>query len=479
MKTTHELQIGQYTPSEYSILIRPTTYIPPEDRKAIICLHGHSAYAYGNFVPGLTGPGDHAQALADARYWVLSIDAGGTATWNNDTAMTAITAAYNYLMGLGMSTNKIGIMGWSMGGGNTLQWIKGHFANVAAAVIWAPMTNLPYFYTGNTAEIEAAYGGNYAVNSVGHRISDEYPTWRDKCPIMVIHGNADTVAPYSHSQAFVAGVAQPQVTLTTIAGGTHGSIFTSVPVDTIVDFFNNGDWTDLTSGVPVPSLVLAPESSKYQDYARTTPAVANNDPVSSWSDMMLGNHAVTTVNAARPLLKTNVLNGYDVLQFDGVDDVLGGLMSAEAEQTWFLVAKKVAIPTAATAYLFALNAGASDKGGLYTDTDFGTGYSWFPAEGPANAHIGGAPDLWNIIVMTSDITTQKFWIGGGASVDVAAYDSMDNYFVYNFGANNNVNYGAYMVAEARRFTDILSLADINSFAAGLSAKFAVPWATAT
>ncbi len=247
MITESNYRSGLYTPSEKSLLIKqPNDTTPVGDRRAIIVLHGHGASAtqwtVGNFVS------DDAQALADAGYYVFAIDGGGTATWNADAATGAagaITGAYGWLVAQGYNA-KVGLMGWSMGGGNALQWIKNNPTLVSGALLWAPMSDLAYFHANGTAgqiaEIDTAYAGDYAVNSVGHRISDEYATWRDKCPIKLIHGDADPTVPIALSQAFVAGVNQSQVTLTTVAGADHTTIFSGVTTASTVAFFDAAAW---------------------------------------------------------------------------------------------------------------------------------------------------------------------------------------------------------------------------------------------
>lgn len=241
MKTDSLYTSGLYVPSEMSLLIRPKDDVrPAAERKAIVVLHGHGGGGV-QFVPG-TFVGDHAQVLADVGYWVFSIDAGGGATWNNDAAMTAITAAYNWLVAQGMSSAKIGLLAWSMGGGNALQWIKSNAALVAGAFLFAPASNLGYFYGGGNAEIDTAYGGNYAVNSVGHKISDELATWQNKCPIKLVHGTSDVTVPLAQSQAFIAGVNQAQVTLDTLSGSDHTTVLLNYPYDSTRAFFDGLVW---------------------------------------------------------------------------------------------------------------------------------------------------------------------------------------------------------------------------------------------
>lgn len=239
MLTAIKYATDLYTPNEGALLVTPLHSPSLAEKRAVICVHGRGASAV-QWVPG-TFVGDHAQYLADQGFAVLSVDAGGPYTWNNDTAMTAITAAYNWLVAQGTLT-KVGLMGWSMGGGNSLQWMKQNPTKVAAAALWAPMSSLPYYYGSGDAEIEAAYGGNYAVNSVGHRISDEYATWRDKAPIRIWHGTSDASVPLSLSQAFVNGVGQSQVDVVAVSGADHTTVLLQVPMRDVYTFLLGGSW---------------------------------------------------------------------------------------------------------------------------------------------------------------------------------------------------------------------------------------------
>jgi alpha-beta hydrolase superfamily lysophospholipase len=249
--------VGVITAGEAMYLLSPHGRVDPADRKCIIALHGHGANALQFSVIGGWAGGQHVQNLAHNGYYVLSIDAGGATTWNNKKAMDAITAAYNYARTvLGIPGTRIALFGWSMGGGNSLQWFKENPAKVCGAYVWAPMTNLTTFHNDptRTAEIDAAYAppssvsgyssGDYSTNAVGHKISGDgnFAPWQTGIPIHVAHGDADTTVALSQSQAFVTGCGIAQVTLSVLAGGTHGSIFGLVlPNDTLA-FYNSLNW---------------------------------------------------------------------------------------------------------------------------------------------------------------------------------------------------------------------------------------------
>lgn len=251
MKTISGTNFGLYVPNENSMILRPTRYVAPADRRVILAFHGHQPPtvppATGGelgWLPGWPG-GDHTQTLADDGYTILSIDGGGGSTWNNNAMLAAADGAYNYALStLGMAGTKVGLFGWSMGGGSVLQWLKSNAARVACCMAWAPMTDLDYFHANGTytAEIDTAYGGNYAANSPGHKIADEYTTWRNKGAIRLLHGTADSTVPVAKSAAFVAGVGQPQVDLVQLAGADHTSLFGAYPTANTLSFFDAGAW---------------------------------------------------------------------------------------------------------------------------------------------------------------------------------------------------------------------------------------------
>ena len=60
----------------------------------------------------------------------------------------------------------------------------------------------------------------------------------------------------------------------------------------------------------------------FQDAAKTTPAIAADDPIGGWVDQKGGKDLTTTTVGLKPLLKIGVLNGHNVIRWDGVDDRL-------------------------------------------------------------------------------------------------------------------------------------------------------------
>lgn len=63
----------------------------------------------------------------------------------------------------------------------------------------------------------------------------------------------------------------------------------------------------------------------------STETFANNDPVGTWTNRAVrAGFNMTAAGGVRPTFKTNVLNGYGVLEFDGTDDTMSGGVAADA-----------------------------------------------------------------------------------------------------------------------------------------------------
>ncbi len=79
----------------------------------------------------------------------------------------------------------------------------------------------------------------------------------------------------------------------------------------------------------------------WQASALTTPAMANNDPVGGWASTTGDKPLIQTTAGARPLLKTNQINGFPSVRFDGVDDSLKALFALTRPFHVFLVIKQI------------------------------------------------------------------------------------------------------------------------------------------
>jgi pimeloyl-ACP methyl ester carboxylesterase len=239
-----EWSIGVTTTNEKELVVRPREIVPAGTHTGIIAIHGHGgdAMTWQIGEPNATPLGPHVHTLAGHGNIVQSIDAGGPSAFANVAAMNAITAAYNRLIsptGLGAKGPKVALMGWSMGGGAVLNWCRRNPTLVSKVLLWTPMLVFRDG-RGSTAqqnEVIAAYGGAsvWYANSALYEPLTNVALFKDlPFPIHIIAMEDDTSVPYAEVTAFVAGVNQPNVTLTTFPTGGHVGGFAQVdPYETL------------------------------------------------------------------------------------------------------------------------------------------------------------------------------------------------------------------------------------------------------
>lgn len=171
-----------------------------------------------------------------------------------------------------------------------------------------------------------------------------------------------------------------------------------------------------------------------------TIGLADNDPVSTWTDESgKGNNAVG-VDTARPLYKTAIQNGLPIVRFDGLNDVLTitGLNTASfsgiTEGTLFAVFNpRLETPTGAAQYGIVEFNGASD--GFWRFAGDGNGYfAVFRA-----ARLSGQPsaqpfgDAWHYHTVRS---------GPINGYDIRRNGSLDVDTTTNWGISANAKIGA-------------------------------------
>lgn len=217
--------------------------------RGVIVQHGHG----GNCAQMGQGSafGDHPDNLANQGFAVIGIDEGPT-SWFDTAAMTAVTAAYNSLMSLGCVGTKVGLMGWSMGGGTVLNWLKQNPTKVACCWVWDPALDLDWLSSKSGYTPPYSTDGDTASASWGTEINSDYPSgytssnpmantasFRGVCPIMVSHVTTDPVLPYDSAAYWISQVNDPKVTMRSPAvttGGHQGAILNVPPSETATFF---------------------------------------------------------------------------------------------------------------------------------------------------------------------------------------------------------------------------------------------------
>lgn len=235
---------------------------PKTGLRMILCMPGHGGDAYGA-LPGAVSINKFLRSVPEAGYALLGIDAGGPATFGNDTEINAVMDAINWAINIyGCKGGKVGFLCWSMGGLSAFEAMKRHPELVTGAYLFAPATDLRYLHevgyvppyaipagaaAGNyTAEIDTAYGGNYAANAVGHdpMVDAGAGAYAGLAPkVKIAHATDDITTIYAATTRFLGLVNNPNWTLRQpdITGG-HTGLFASIPSNEPVDFFNSLAW---------------------------------------------------------------------------------------------------------------------------------------------------------------------------------------------------------------------------------------------
>lgn len=155
--------IGNAKAGELDFLWAPTTQRRPATKYGVVLCHG-SGNPYGYAM--LPNQGSVALPVNFALAGIPSVagEFGGQA-WGSDTAMTAIDTAVTYMATkLGTPTDKVLLVGGSMGGYTAIRYALTRPTKVAGVIGLIPLTNMNYFYpqfalSGTSAsEIASSWG---------------------------------------------------------------------------------------------------------------------------------------------------------------------------------------------------------------------------------------------------------------------------------------------------------------------------------
>lgn len=158
--------------------------------------------------------------LAEAGIPVLSGDYGSPTHWGSPTAVTR--AEQLRVWGsdqLKLRSDKVVVMGISMGSLAALNYARANPSKVAAIVLITPITRLAYYhdtYNGGSeaAQIDTAYGGLAAYQAaVPTSDPQQYAASLSGIPLKAWYSTTDPDIPVAHVQSFAAAV-----------GGTSASL---------------------------------------------------------------------------------------------------------------------------------------------------------------------------------------------------------------------------------------------------------------
>jgi hypothetical protein len=159
-------------------------------------------------------------------------------------------------------------------------------------------------------------------------------------------------------------------------------------------------------------------------------ALANNDPVASWTDMSgLGNHAVQASATLKPLFKINILNGLPMLLFDGGNDFMAFPSGCDLTNqcTVFVVGYSPALIGAGTSqHIFVVQDNLGNEGVWMSVLSLSASVDalwWWGYDAAAYQYSQFAPlDQLNatnrkfVVCGTYDATSAEIWVNGGINL---------------------------------------------------------------
>lgn len=144
------------------------------------------------------------QLLKTNRYVVIALNNLGPQTFGSPAVMRSLDDAYNWCVNFGMASSKIGLLGGSMGGVTSLNWLRRNKEKVAATWLWSPLCDMEW------ANDTAGYTAPYSVGSVGYPtgyvspITSAYAanTTTTAAVTIPVYGNPGVTIPVVDAKAF-------------------------------------------------------------------------------------------------------------------------------------------------------------------------------------------------------------------------------------------------------------------------------------
>lgn len=139
---------GAYQAGEQGIILVPKKLPAAGTKRGVIVAHGYlgdATLAYGTANLATYGGPAVTAASGGPETVGLAIDAGGAATWGNNASITAVGNAWTWLKAqtaLGVKTDKVLLIGGSMGALPVLNWARQNLAQVAAIALIIPVLDL-------------------------------------------------------------------------------------------------------------------------------------------------------------------------------------------------------------------------------------------------------------------------------------------------------------------------------------------------
>lgn len=224
---------GNVNAGEYDFVLKPNN--PRSQNVGVLMFHGSghpyamhdTAQPYSNILAGL---------IANAGIPIVSAEFGGQA-WGNPSAVSLGDAAITRMNAIcGTRTDKVIVMGGSMGGYTALRYAKMNPTKVLAVAGLVPLTNMTYFYSniGGTTDDEIAGAWGVSVGTTlpsASQIQEVAATAFTGIPIKLWYSGSDAIIRPIDTTNFASSA--PTATAVNVGSNGHSD-------KTILDVINYG-----------------------------------------------------------------------------------------------------------------------------------------------------------------------------------------------------------------------------------------------
>lgn len=215
-------------PSEHQQVFTPNNWRGDGTKAGIVYCHSLGAIAqYGMFPTVGTSLAVPAilRWLADCGWPVIGGDLAGDPA-GNDTGTSRVEDCRTYLQStIGAKSGKVGLVGWSEGGGIALNYARVHPANVACMVLLQPACDYNALHAGVLATVlDAAFPPSWDSTTDAAYNPVSFASTLSGIPSMVCYATDDGTISASSVRTLIAGLNPVAVQVGT---GDHGDGYLS------------------------------------------------------------------------------------------------------------------------------------------------------------------------------------------------------------------------------------------------------------
>ena len=177
-------------------------------------------------------------------------------------------------------------------------------------------------------------------------------------------------------------------------------------------------------------------STLFKDAAMTQPVTADGDLIGAWKDKAGGNHHVTASGSARPTFKIDTVSGKPVVHFDGVANLLTGMVTGLGRNTSKTICMTVRFGGNSQTAFHLGGTGSLEGFGLSKNAD-GNAEGWQGGNG--NSCVDDTmPTTFTVVRLVKDENDLSLYIDGELVAGPVTCDEADiTNNTFGLGALNN------------------------------------------